>query len=50
MKFTPALATPETVTTTFPLADPVGTVVEILVPLQLVAVAAVPLKVTVLDP
>lgn len=50
VKFTPLLATPPTVTTTFPVVAPVGTVVAMLVALQLVAVAGVPLKVTVLVP
>src|SRR5208283_4155452 len=47
---TPLLACPPTVTTTFPLVAPVGTVTVILVALQLVAVAALPLNVTVLLP
>ena len=46
----PLLAFPDTVTTTGPLVAPAGTVVEMLVSLQLVGVAVVPLKVTVLDP
>jgi len=46
---TPLLATP-TVTTTFPLDAPAGTVTEMLVALQLVTVADTPLKVTVLEP
>lgn len=50
VKFTPALETPETVTTTFPLVAPVGTVAVMLVGLHDVAVAGVPLKVTVLVP
>ncbi len=37
-----------TVTTTFPVAAPVGTVATMLVALQLVTVAGVPLNVTVL--
>src|SRR5208337_358295 len=45
---TPLLATPPTFTTTFPLVAPLGTVTVMLVALQLVAVAAVPLNVTVL--
>src|ERR1700746_2933849 len=49
-KLTPLLATPPTVTTTFPVVAPVGTDVAMLVALQLVTVAAVPLKVTVLVP
>jgi hypothetical protein len=47
VKATPLLATPPTVTTTFPVVAPLGTVVAILVALQLVVVAAVPLSVTV---
>jgi hypothetical protein len=50
VKITPALATPETVTTTFPVVAPVGTVVLMLVPLHAVAVAVVPLNLTVLVP
>ena len=46
----PLLATPPTVTTTLPVVAPVGTVVAMLVALQVVIVAAVPLKVTVLVP
>ena len=46
----PLLATPLTVTTTLPVVAPVGTGAVILVALQLVGVAAVPLKVTVLVP
>jgi len=49
-KLTPLLAAPPTVTTTFPVAAPVGTVATTLVALQLVAVAATPLNVTVLVP
>lgn len=44
------LPTPETVTTTLPLDAPLGTGTTILVALQLVGLAAVPLNVTVLDP
>jgi hypothetical protein len=45
------LATPPTVTTTFPVAAPLGTVTMIVVAVQPVAAAAaVPLNVTVLDP
>jgi len=44
------LETPETATTTFPLAAFAGTYTEMLVALQLTAGAAVPLKVTVLVP
>ena len=50
VKLTPLLATPPTVTTTFPVAAPLGTGATILVALQLVGVAAVPLNVTVLVP
>lgn len=47
---TPLLATPETVTTTFPVVAPVGTGTLIELAPQLEGVAAVPLKVTVLVP
>src|SRR5882762_1462350 len=47
---TPLLARLETVTTTFPVVAPLGTGTTILVSLQLVGVANVPLNVTVLDP
>ena len=47
---TPLLDTPLTVTTTLPVVAPVGTGATIDVALQLVGVAAVPLKVTVLLP
>src|SRR5947207_11452590 len=47
VKLTPLLATPPTVTTTFPVVAPLGTDATMLVPLQLVVLAAVPLKVTV---
>ena len=50
VKLAPLLATPPTVTTTLPVVAPLGTVVEILVALQLVAVATVLLNVTVLVP
>ena len=52
VKLTPLLATPLTVTTTFPapVLVPVGTGATIEVALQLVGVAVVPLKVSVLDP
>jgi hypothetical protein len=51
VKLTRLLATPFTVTTTFPLVAPEGTEVAIFVELQLVTAATVPLKVTVpLDP
>ena len=46
VKPTPLLATPPTVTTTFPVVAPLGTVVVILVALQVPTVAAVPLNVT----
>src|SRR5438552_10065049 len=48
VKLTPLLACPPTVTTTFPVVAPGGTGATRLVALQLVGVAAVPLKVTVL--
>jgi len=47
---TPLLATPPTVTTTLPVVAPVGTFATMLVALQLVGVAAVPLNVSVLVP
>jgi hypothetical protein len=50
VKATALLATPPTFTTTFPVVAPVGTDVERLDGLQLVTVAAVPLKVTLLVP
>jgi hypothetical protein len=50
VKLTPLLATPDTVTTTFPVVAPLGTVAAMLVALQLVAVAVVPLNFTVLLP
>jgi hypothetical protein len=50
VKLLPLLATPETVTTMLPVVAPVGTVATMLVALQFVAVAAVPLNLTVLDP
>ena len=50
VKGTPLLATPPTVTTTFPVVAPDGTGATIDVALQLVGVAAVPLKRTVLVP
>lgn len=50
VKFTPLLAFPAAVRTTLPEVAPAGTVTETLVLLQLVAVAAVPLNVTVLLP
>ncbi len=50
VKLTPLLATPPTVTTTFPVVAPVGAGTTMLVALQLVGVPAVPLNVTVLVP
>jgi hypothetical protein len=50
VKVTPLLATPLTVTTTAPVEAPAGTVAVIEVLLQLVAVAATPLNLTVLVP
>src|ERR1700674_4533109 len=50
VKLTPVLATPPTVTTTFPVVAPLGTGTTMLVELQLVVVATVPLNVTVLVP
>jgi hypothetical protein len=50
VKLTPLLATPLTVTTTEPVVAPPGTDTAMLVELQLVGVAAVPLNVTVLAP
>ena len=50
VKVTPLLAIPFTVTTTFPVVAPEGTDVTMLVALQLVTAAGVPLKVTVLVP
>jgi hypothetical protein len=50
VKLTPLLATPPTVTTTFPLVAPLGTGTTMLVAPQVVGVAIVPLKVTVLVP
>jgi hypothetical protein len=47
VKLTPLLFTPLANTTTFPVVAPDGTVAMMLVALQLVTVAAVPLKVTV---
>jgi hypothetical protein len=48
---TPSLATPDAITTKFPVVDPLGTATIMDVSLQLViVVAAVPLNVTVLDP
>jgi hypothetical protein len=50
VKYWPLLAPPPTVTTTYPVVAPTGTGTTIDVADQLVAVAAVPLKVTVLAP
>src|ERR1700681_338704 len=50
VKLTPLLANPPTVTTTLPVVAPLGTGVTMLVALQLVGAATVPLKVTVLPP
>jgi hypothetical protein len=50
VKLQPPLATPPTVTTTFPVVAPTGTGTTILVPLQLVGEAAAPLNITVLLP
>ena len=50
VKVTPLLACPPTVTTTGPVVAPFGTGATMLVALQLVGVAAVPLNITVLDP
>src|SRR5713101_4932321 len=50
VKLDPLLATPPTVTTTFPVVAPVGTGAAMLVELQLAGVANVPLNVTVLLP
>jgi len=50
VKFTPLLAVPPTVTTTLPVVAPAGTGTTMLVALQLVAVAVVPLNFRVLDP
>jgi hypothetical protein len=50
VKVTPLLADPPTVTTTAPVVAPAGTGTTMLVALQLVGVAVVPLKVAVLVP
>jgi hypothetical protein len=50
VKLVPLLATPPTVTTTFPVVAPAGTGATMLVALQLDAVDAVPLNLTVLVP
>src|SRR5258708_23601921 len=50
VKFIPLLAMPPTVTTTLPVVAPAGTGAAMLVALQLVGVATVPLNLTVLVP
>jgi hypothetical protein len=50
VKLAPLLATPLAVTTTLPVVAPLGTVTVMLVALQLVTVAGVPLNFTVLVP
>src|SRR5271169_2474538 len=50
VKLTPLLATPPTVTTTFPVVAPVGTGTTMLAALQLVDAAVVPLNETVFVP
>src|SRR5438445_8957775 len=50
VKLRPLLATPPTVTTTLPVDAPLGTGTMMLVALQLVGAAAVPLNLTVLVP
>jgi hypothetical protein len=50
VKLTPLLATPPTVTTTFPVVAPAGTGATMLVALQLVGTAPTPLNATVLVP
>ena len=50
VKATPLLPNPPTMTTTFPVVAPLGTRTAMLVSLQLVGMAAVLLKVTVLVP
>jgi hypothetical protein len=50
VKVTPLLVSPPTVTTTGPVVEPAGTGTVMLLALQLVGVAVVPLKVTVLVP
>jgi hypothetical protein len=50
VKLTPLLGSPATVTTTLPVVVPAGTGTTMLVALQLVGVAGVPLNVTVLVP
>jgi hypothetical protein len=48
VKYIPLLGTPEVVTITFPVVDPAGTVTVILVGIQLVGIAVIPLNDTVL--
>ena len=50
VKLTPLLANPPTVTTTLPVVAPLGTDARMLVALQFVGVATVPLNVIVLAP
>jgi hypothetical protein len=50
VKFTALLAIPPTVTTTLPVVAPVGTGTAMLVAVQLVGVATIPLNATVLVP
>jgi len=50
VKPTPLLATPPTITTTLPVVAPAGTCTTMLVALQFVGVAVVPLNFTVLVP
>src|SRR5258708_31323972 len=50
LNVTPLLAVPPTATTTLPVVAPIGTGTAMLVALQLVGVAVVPLNVTVLVP
>jgi hypothetical protein len=50
VKLTPLLGKLPTVTTTLPVVAPVGTLVTMLVSLQLVATTGIPLKVIELDP
>ena len=50
VKLAPLLATPPTVTTTFPVVAPIGTGATMLVAAQLVGVAAMPLNLIVLVP
>jgi hypothetical protein len=50
VKLTPVLDAPPTVTTTFPVVAPFGTGAMMLVAVQLVGIAVIPLNVTVLVP